>query len=286
MTGHGRGVVQGKSGTVEVEISSVNRRQLDIRVNIPRDLSVMEPMIHEIVGDRVSRGSVNVLVRFSSYGGRSGFSVDEGLARRYLRELRKLGKSLSLKDDVTLRTILSMPEVVRTSGGWSDEGVRDAIRRAVVLALEGMLGMRTREGAVLAADIQKRFRHLEGMAGRLKRRAVGVTVRYRDNLLKRMKKLGVEFRADSPQIARELAVFADKSDISEELLRLDSHLQQVKDIFRAGGAAGRTLDFLCQEIFREINTVGSKANDSGVSRIVVEFKAHLESIREQVQNVE
>jgi uncharacterized protein (TIGR00255 family) len=149
-----------------------------------------------------------------------------------------------------------------------------------------MIGMREREGQALAADIRKRLGGLAGKVARVKGRAGSVAKRYRKSLLARMKKAGAEMDPGSPQVIRELAIFADKSDITEECVRLDSHFEQASEIFGRGGSIGRTLDFLCQEIFREINTIGSKANDSSISRIVVDFKAELEAIREQVQNVE
>ena len=167
-----------------------------------------------------------------------------------------------------------------------DTGVKDIVKRALGTALQGMLTMREREGQALARDIQKRFKALGDRIKKVNSLSAGVAKRYKKNLLDRMVRSGVELKATSPQVIRELAMFADKADISEELVRLDSHLVQAKDIFAKGGSVGRTLDFLCQEIFREINTIGSKANDSGISRIVVDFKAELEAIREQVQNVE
>ena len=286
MTGHGRGEGRGKAGNVEVEASSVNRRQLDVRVNIPRELSMLEPMIHELVSSKVSRGNVSILVRFAAASARGEFTVDEKLARKYVKELRRVGKSLKLRDDISMRSILSLPDVVKMVAPRSDTGVRDAVSRALAQALKGMLTMREREGNALARDIQKRYKGLGDRVKKIKSLSKNVGKKYRANLVERMKRLGVDFKPESPQVIRELAMFADKADITEELVRLESHLVQAKDIFAGGGSIGRTLDFLCQEIFREINTVGSKANDSAISRIVVDFKAELEAIREQVQNVE
>ncbi len=286
MTGHGRGEARGKSGSVEIEASSVNRRQLDVRVNIPREMTMLEPMIHDLVGDKVSRGNVTVVVRYTPASARGHLEVDEQLARKYVKELRKLGQSLKLKDDLSLASVMGLPDVVKMVSARKDTGVKDIVKRALGTALQGMLTMREREGQALARDIQKRFKALGDRIKKVNSLSAGVAKRYKKNLLDRMVRSGVELKATSPQVIRELAMFADKADISEELVRLDSHLVQAKDIFAKGGSVGRTLDFLCQEIFREINTIGSKANDSGISRIVVDFKAELEAIREQVQNVE
>ena len=286
MTGHGRGDARGKAGSVEVEVSSVNRRQLDVRVNVPREMSMLEPMIYDLIGDRVSRGSVTVLVRYAPSVQRGAITINEDLAARHLRELRKIGGKLGLRDDISLRTLLTLPDVIRHGGQSSDTELRELVKQALASALNGMIAMREREGTALAADIQKRFEGLAGKVVRVKAKAGSVSKRYRDSLLARMKKAGAELEAGSPQVVRELALFADKSDITEECVRLESHFSQAGEIFSRGGSIGRTLDFLCQEIFREINTIGSKANDSAISRIVVDFKAELEAIREQVQNVE
>jgi len=286
MTGHGRGEARGQAGHVEIEVSSVNRRQLDVRVNIPRQMSMLEPMIHEIIGDRVSRGNVNVVVRYAVSSESGQLSVDEGLARKYVKELRKVGRRLNLKDDLSMRSVFTLPDVIRITEPKRDTGLRNILRDALDQALKGMLSMREREGRALVNDISKRFKALGGQVRVLRSKTKTVSRRYRDNLVRRMKKMGMELNSKSPQVLREIAIFADKADITEELVRLESHLAQVNEIFAKGGSVGRTLDFLCQEIFREINTVGSKANDSAISRIVVDFKAELEAIREQVQNVE
>lgn len=286
MTGHGRGESRGKGGSVEIEVSSVNRRQLDVRVNIPREITMLEPMIHELVGEKVSRGNVTVVVRHAQSSARGHLAVDEQLARKYVKELRKLGQNLKLKDDLSLGSVMVLPDVVKMVSPRGDTGVRDAVKKSLTEALQGMLIMREREGQALARDIKKRFDGLGERIKKIKAMAPAVGKRYKKNLLDRMTRSGVELKASSSQVIRELAMFADKADISEELVRLDSHLAQAKEIFAKGGSVGRTLDFLCQEIFREINTIGSKANDSGISRIVVDFKAELEAIREQVQNVE
>ncbi len=286
MTGHGRGQSRGSAGNVEIEVSSVNRRQLDVRVNIPREMSMLEPMIHDLVGDKVARGSVSVVVRYAPPSGKGHLSVDEGLARKYVKEFRRVGKKLNLRDDLSMKSILTLPDVVKVASPKSDAGVRDAVRRALSEALTGMLAMREREGRALTSDIQKRFKGLGTKVRQVKSRAKNAPQRYKKALVERMKKLGADLNSASPQVLRELAIFADKADITEEIIRLESHLAQSKEIFEKGGSVGRTLDFLCQEIFREINTIGSKANDTVISRTVVDFKAELEAIREQVQNVE
>ena len=286
MTGHGRGEAGGAGGNVWVELSSVNGRQLYVRVNIPRDLAMLEPMIHDLVGDAVSRGNVSVVVRYAAGKSHGKMTIDEKLAGKYVKELRKVGKKLKLKDDLSIESIVALPDVVRLVGTRDDSGLRQAVKQAVGDALRGMLAMREREGRTLAADIRKRLSGLGERVKKVRGMSSGVARRYRRNLLDRMKKVGADFKAQSPQILREIAIYADKADITEEIVRLDSHLAQGREILGKGGSIGRTLDFLCQEIFREINTIGSKANDSGISRIVVDFKAELEAIREQVQNVE
>lgn len=286
MTGHGRGEAKDKFFSVSVEAASVNRKQLDIRVNLPREISVLEPLIHDMVGDRLSRGSINILVRATASGGADHIEVNQHLAARYIKELRRVGKVLNLRDDLSIKSVLSLPDVIKVRSMPGQKGAELLLRKALNSALDGLIEMRAREGSVLSRDIKKRFAAISSRVDKIRGLSKGVARRYREALLNRLKDAGVEIEFNGPQVIRELAVFADKADISEELVRLDSHMQQADEILSKGGSVGRTLDFLCQEIFREINTIGSKANDSRISRIVVEFKAELEAIREQVQNVE
>jgi len=289
MTGFGRGQASSGGLTIEVELSSVNRRQLDIRVSLPRELSALEARMGRLIQKKVSRGSMAGSVRVTVAGKakRMCISVDSEAARVFVRELRRAGKELGLEASLTVQDLLELPDVVKfVSVPEDSERVWPTLRRAVSAALSELDKMRMREGELLQRDIVKRFNSLGGLVAGIRKRAPRVVDAYRRSLRHRIEEAGVPVDASDAQLLREIVLFADRSDISEEMVRLDSHLVQVEKLMGTRKPVGRTLDFLCQEMLREINTIGSKANDTEISTTVVRFKAELESVREQVQNVE
>ena len=288
MTGYGRGETVVRGLKVEVELSSVNRRQFDVRLNLPREISTLESRIHELIHQSVSRGCVTGAVRLTSVGtGKGGVRVDLAAARAYVRSLREAARELKLKDDLALSALLTHPEVlVRDRSLQSAEDLWPAVRTALKAALRELVDMRVKEGEAIEADLVERFAKLKHECRQVEKLAPGVAERYRKKLKKRMKQIGVDMAATDAQLVREVALYADRSDVSEEITRLCSHFGQVEANVRSGKRTGRALDFLCQEMFREINTIGSKAGSASISRHVVRFKALLETAREQVQNVE
>lgn len=289
MTGFGRGESSARGWNTEVELSSVNRRQLDVRVNLPRGLAAMESKVYEVIHKALSRGSISGSVRLSAAPDRrgAGVSVDEPLAAACVGELRRVAERLGLDDNLTAEHLLGIPEILRRQAVPEDvEEAWPMVRRALKSALKEMLAMRIKEGDALEKDLRTRLKRLRGLAGQIQKRAPRVSAAYREQLLRRLQALDVPVVLEDPSLQREVAVFADKSDVSEELVRLDSHFVQAVELLDASKPVGRALDFLCQEMFREINTIGSKANDAGIARRVVSFKAELEALREQVQNVE
>jgi uncharacterized protein (TIGR00255 family) len=288
MTGYGRGESSQHGFKITVEVSSVNRKQTEIAVNLPRDLEVLEAQIRDEINRRVARGRVTVRVSVHAANGADRMRLNPALARAYAKELRALAKSLRLPDGVTLDMLARAPGVVQ-----AEEEIREAedlwpgAAKALKAALDMMLKMREREGQWLARDLKNRVARMRTGVARVQRRAPQVAENYRNQLLARIKSAGLESPAlDDERLLKEVFYFADRADISEELTRLQSHFRQFDDSVKSREPIGRTLDFLAQEINREINTVGSKANDSLVSRDVVELKAELEKFREQVQNVE
>jgi uncharacterized protein (TIGR00255 family) len=289
MTGYGRGESAQRGFKITVEVSSVNRKQTEISVNLPRDLEVLEAQIRDEINRRVARGRLTVRLAVHAAEGTAGrMRLNPSLAKAYAKELRGLARSLRLPDDVTLDMLARAPGVLQP-----DEEIRDAealwpgTAQALTKALEMMLKMREREGAWLSRDLKTRMARMRAGVARVKRRAPQVAEHYREQLLARIKSAGLESPAlEDERLLKEVFYFADHSDISEELTRLESHFHQFDDCVKSGEPVGRTLDFLAQEINREINTLGSKANDSMISREVVVLKAELEKFREQVQNVE
>jgi uncharacterized protein (TIGR00255 family) len=289
MTGYGRGECAQRGLKVTVEVSSVNRKQTEIAVNLPRDLEVLEAQIRDEINRCVARGRVTV--RLSVHAARNGagkMRVDVPLAKTYAKELRALAKSLRLADPVTLDLLARAPGVLRPDEQIIEaEELWPAAKKALTAALHILLQMREREGAFLVKDLRARVAVLRAGIARVQVLAPKASERYRAQLLARIKAAGLEAPGlEDERLVKEIFYFADRADVSEELTRLQSHFQQFDDCVKSGEPIGRTLDFLAQEINREINTLGSKANDTDISREVVSLKAELEKFREQVQNVE
>jgi len=289
MTGYGRGESSAGGVKVVVELSSVNRRQFDMQLYIPKSLHVLEPRIHELIHEAISRGRIkgDISVTRSDRTRGSTMTVDEDLARSYARVLRKASRELDLRDDLSSSLLLSLPDVVRYQQATDDpEALWPVVGKALKRALKAFLDMRKHEGAALQADLEHRLGLLEGLCGRIRARAPCVVARYRDALLARLGEAGLIIERADERIMKDIVLFADRSDITEELTRLDSHIAQTRRLMRSKEAVGKSMDFMAQEMFREINTIGSKANDATILQQVVAFKTELERLREQVQNIE
>jgi len=290
MTGRGVGAAAGRLARVEVELSSVNRKQLDVDVGLPRFLAAYESRVLETVQGRLSRGRITgeIRVTWAEAAQAAGAKVDLGLARATVGALRAAAKKLGLPDDLQASDLLSLPGLVALEHGKRDlDALWPTVRQALEAALAKLQAMRKKEGAVLGRDLRMRLGILRKLANEIAARAPAVVAAYRANLLKRIAAAlpGSDLAADE-RLLKEVALFADKADVAEELVRLDSHFRQAADLLKRGGVVGRALDFLVQEMGREINTIGSKANDGEIARRVVAAKAELERFREQVQNVE
>ena len=288
MTGYGNGSASVGGVAVEVELSSVNRRQFDARVSLPRALLSLEPKVQTLLRKSISRGYVSVTVKVGIGKGKKGVpTLDVETAEACIRVLRKTARKLGLADDLTASALLEIPELIRFKGVAEDpKKIWPVVNRALKQAITGLEKMRKAEGKELQKDIAGRFKRLQALVTSIRTLAPRVQKRYKQALMSRMKKAGVELRHADERLLREVVLFADRSDISEETVRLESHFKQVAKLVSSKEPSGRALDFLCQEMFREINTIGSKANDAGISRHVVRFKTELEAVREQVQNVE
>jgi uncharacterized protein (TIGR00255 family) len=289
MTGYGRGESAQHGFKITIEVSSVNRKQTEINVNLPRDLEVLEAQMRDEINRRVARGRLTVRLHVTAAkSAEDRMRLNLPLAKAYARELRALAKSLRLPDDISLEMLAAAPGVLQAEEEIQEaEALWPATEKALKSALDELLKMREREGAFLSKDLKARVAKMRAGVARVQKQAPQVAERYRANLLARIQSAGLESAAvEEDRLMKEVFYFADRSDISEELTRLQSHFQQFDDCVKSNEPVGRTLDFLAQEINREINTVGSKANDSLISREIVELKAELEKFREQVQNVE
>lgn len=289
MTGFGRGEASRDGIKVNVELSSVNRRQFDARVNLPRWLLSMESNIHELLHASISRGQVNGVVRISSRetAKTRHVRVNRDSARVTLKELRKLARELKLPDDLGASALIDIPDLIEVEDDARDSSkVWPMVERAVRAALRQLTSMRKAEGAALEADLQKRVGRLERIHAVITRRSPRAMRDHEHALGERIKQAGLESIASDPALTREIVMCVERANINEELVRLQSHFTHATELMESRGPSGRALDFLCQEMFREINTIGSKSGDSEISKQVITFKSELESVREQFQNVE
>ena len=290
MTGYGRGDSSQDGFKITVEISSVNRKQSEVSVTLPREMELLEAPIRETINQYVARGRLSVRVALHAGAGTSSarMHINVSLAKAYAHELSRLAKQLHLPGPVSLDLIARAPGVIQTDEQIAEEeDFWPAVEKALHKALRALVKMREREGAHLAEDIIRRVTTMREASARVQKHAPKVAERYRLQLLERIKSAGLEAPGfDDERMVKEVVYFADRADISEELTRLQSHFKQFNDCLKSREPVGRLLDFLAQEMNREINTIGSKANDSHISREVVTLKAELEKFREQAQNVE
>jgi uncharacterized protein (TIGR00255 family) len=288
MTGYGRGEATAKGFRFVVELQSVNRKHLDIALNLPRTLYPVEARIREKIQAMASRGRIQAACTVLPEGEAAEVGViDSKLARLYADSMRKLQQELGLEGGLSLDTVLRAPGVLLSPGQDLDpEAVWPSLERALQNALNALVEMRENEGAALEQDLSTRLATLRKCAAEVHARVPEIAALHRKQLLERIQAAGVDLAADPEKLLRELALFADRSDISEELTRLESHFAQLEKLLGQAGSLGRTLEFLTQEIARELNTLSVKSNDVSVSHWVVSAKTELEKIREQVQNIE
>ena len=287
MTGYGRGQFSENGIQVLAEVQSVNKRQTEILTNIPAALAWLEGDIRARIDRSLSRGRIIVTISVTGPPSNVQPALDHHLANLYLRQFKELQKELKLAGEISIETILRAPGVVCSTEKVSiDPSAKSVVEAALDVALQQLLKMRAKEGANLHKDLARRIKSILRGIARIRKRRPEVVKRYREVLLERIKRIGLEIGVADDRLAKEVALFAERSDFSEELTRLKSHLDQFTETANKQEAIGRTLEFITQEIGRELNTLGAKANDAEISQIVVHAKAELEKIREQVQNVE
>jgi uncharacterized protein (TIGR00255 family) len=288
MTGYGRGQSVQNGSKYSAELNSVNRKQSDVVVTLPRELSELEARIRDVVHTEVSRGRLNVVITgHHSASAPQNLALDAGLARIYYRAMLDLQKELKAPGEISIETVLRAPGVLRVPEEQvSVENAWPPIESALKEALRELVKMREQEGKHLAKDLIQRLKSVRGRLREIRRLQPAVVKRYRQTLLERIGRAGIEISLEDERLVKEIVFFADKSDISEELTRLESHFIQFAHHLRKREAVGRTLEFICQEIGREFNTLGAKANDVEISQLVVPCKAEMEKIREQIQNIE
>ncbi len=288
MTGFGAATAPLAAASIRVEIGGVNRKQTEVAVTLPRAWTALETTVRELVAGAVSRGRVNISISLQQTdGGAAPITINRERLAALTAQLAELETTLGKPVDTSLDALLRLGVLAEeTESDLPLETVEAAVVPAVQEALHAFLTLRAQEGANMKQDLLTRINTLRGYRVALMERASGVALRHREALLKRLEESGLPIPADDERIIKEIALFADRCDVTEEMTRLESHLNQFERICDKTEAVGRTLDFLCQEIFRELNTTGSKANDAELAQMVVSAKTELEKIREQVQNIE
>ncbi|HYR59628.1 MAG TPA: YicC/YloC family endoribonuclease [Chthoniobacteraceae bacterium] len=288
MTGYGRGQCVQNGAKFSVELNSVNRKQSDVVVTLPRELAELEPRVRDVINSEVSRGRLNVVVAMhGSLSGSAALALDRQLARNFYKSMLDLQKELGATGEITIETILRAPGVLRAPE--AETAVDEAwppVETALKEALGDLVKMREREGKHLAKDLIKRLKLVRTSVRKIRQLQPAVVKRYRQSLHDRIERAGIELPLDDERLVKEVIFFAEKSDITEELTRLESHFAQFAHHLRKHEPVGRTLEFMSQEIGREFNTLGAKANDVEISQLVVTCKAEMEKIREQIQNIE
>jgi len=288
MTGYGRGEASGFGRAVTVELKAVNQRFLDLVIRMPRLYIVLEEKIRQVLKKSISRGRVEAIVSISEENlEKQPITVDMGLAMAYYNALKELAQNMAIPVGITAEKLLSMPEVIKiTEPEWDEDSFWPVVAAALEKALTSLLAMRQAEGQRLQADLENRVGLIRSQVEAIQKQAPEIPRVYAIRLKDRIAEIAEGAILDPGRLEMEVALLAERADITEEVVRLMSHLEQITEAMAANEPAGRRLDFILQEMWREINTIGSKAGNLQINHLVVGIKSELEKMREQVQNVE
>lgn len=288
MTGFGRAeqIIGGRD--IIVEIRSVNHRFYEFSAKVPRSFGYLEEKLKNTLNGRIFRGKTEVFVSITDTEEKDTvIRLNEGAAKAYIDALRSANESLGLTDDLTLSQLLRMPDVFTVTKAEADEDeIWESVKAVALKALDSFISMRENEGERMKADFLGRLDVIEQLVGKVEERSPKVNELYRNRLYNRLKEILEDKNIDESRILAETAIFADKTAVDEETVRLRSHIKQFRELLEQNEPVGRKLDFLIQEFNREVNTIGSKAQDAEMTKIVVDLKSEIEKIREQVQNIE
>jgi len=288
MTGFGRGNYEESGRSFVIEIKSVNHRYLDVNVKLPRAMISLEERIRKAISEKISRGKIDVFVTQNNYEKEDMVaSFNEHLADSYVKCLEEIRDRYSVRDDISVSLIAKFPDVISLQKDEQDlEELWKTAEVPLKMAIDALVAMREREGEKLKEDIVTRCNNISELVEKVELRAPLVVKEYKERLEQRLKELLNGAVIDENRVAMEIAIFADRSNIDEEIVRLKSHIAQMIENTKMEESVGRKLDFILQELNRETNTIGSKANDAELVQIVLNMKNEIEKIREQVQNVE
>ena len=287
MTGYGKSNMSKNLREYQVEIKSVNHRYLDVSVKMPRSLSYLEEEIKKAVSAKLTRGKVDVFITFNnnSLEGRD-IKINTEIARMYIKELRGLAESEGIVADIPVTEISKLPDVLMIQNNQDDETLKNELLEVTNEAIENLVRTRKTEGEKIAQDLLARIQDIEEKVKKISSLSTGLIDEYVVKLNTRIKELLQDQEIDEARLAQEVVIYADKCSIEEEVTRLNSHIYQFRELLNSNEAVGKKLDFMIQEMNRETNTIGSKANNLEITNEVINMKTQLENIREQVQNIE
>lgn len=288
MTGFGRAKCEYEGREYNVEIKSVNHKYSDVSIKIPRQISYLEEKVRKEILTKVSRGKIDVFITLQDYSEKGkNIKINKELAKVYISQLRELAEETGITADIDVIDISKFPEVLNISNQDNEEIYWDELRGVLDTALDNFVAMRETEGNKICDDLKVRMERIKEKVSKISSYSAGLVEEYIVKLNARVKELMSTDVIDENRLAQEVVIFSDKSSIQEELTRLDSHISQFLDLLSNGNSpVGKKLDFIIQEMNREVNTIGSKANSTKISEGVIELKTEIEDVREQIQNIE
>ena len=287
MTGYGRAKLSKDDREYQIEIKSVNHRYLDISVRIPKQLSYLEETIKKEIAKKVNRGKIDVFVTFenNSLEGKE-IKINTELAKAYIDELKKLAEKENILSDIQVTEISKYPDVLNIQSSQDDEKITEEVLETITIATDNLVQMRETEGNKISEDLLKRLNIINKKVEEIAKLSTGLIEEYVVKLEERINEILKNQEIDKTRLAQEVVIYADKCSIEEEVTRLNSHISQFKNLLNSNEAIGKKLDFIIQEMNRETNTIGSKANNLEITNGVIDIKTEIENIREQVQNIE
>ena len=287
MTGYGKGNISENLRNYQVEIKSVNHRYLDISVKMPRVLSYLEEDVKKVISSKVKRGKIDVFITFenSSTEGKE-IKINNEIAKMYINQLKQLAEEENILANIEVTEISKYPDVLSIQNTQDDEQIKKELIEATTIATDKLVQMRQVEGSKMAEDLLKRIEKTNQKIEKISELSTGLIEEYVVKLENRIKEILKNQEIDESRLTQEVVIYADKCSIEEEVTRLKSHISQFKELINSDDAVGKKLDFIIQEMNRETNTIGSKANNLEITNGVIDIKTEIENIREQVQNIE
>ena len=287
MTGFGKAILEKNLRSYQVEIKSINHRYLDISVRMPREISYLEEIIKKEISKSILRGKIDVFINFNnnSMEGKE-IKINTNLAKKYIKELKKLAEEENLNSDISVNEIAKYPEVLTVEQNVEDEEIKKEIIEVINKAVESLLKMKISEGEKIAKDLNERLEEIQEKVNEVSKFSAGLIGEYIVKLEERIKQILNDQEIDKKRLAEEVVIYAEKSSIEEEITRINSHIAQFKNLLSSEKPVGKKLDFIIQEMNRETNTIGSKSSSLNITNSVIDMKTEIENLREQIQNIE